>query len=223
MNDLSKKEPSLRITYVGLFLALVVPSLYVLLIGPYLFESFPNQQAEIIAGLLMMWLLVLSILVITRHGENLTLSSLGLNWPTRGMVFQAIGIGLLLMLTVPILSIFASSVIPGEGSSVETVTQIPWWLMLCSVLTAGITEEILFRGYALERLENLTGNKLFSSVIALIFFVLVHTGGWNMAHVVGVVMPLGIALILLYWWKRNTVMLMIIHVIINLPMVFLAF
>ncbi|MDZ7692122.1 MAG: hypothetical protein U5K69_13490 [Balneolaceae bacterium] len=30
----------------------------------------------------------------------------------------------------------------------ESITQIPWWLMLLSVLTAEITEEILFRGYA---------------------------------------------------------------------------
>lgn len=220
---MNKQESSYTITYAGLFLALIAPSLYVLLVGPYLFDSFPNQAAEIVTGLLLMWLLAIGILVITRHGENLTLSSLGLIWPTKKMIFQAIGIGLLLMLAVPVLSIIASAIVNEENGSMETVTHLPWWLMLCSILTAGITEEILFRGYALERLENLTGNKFFSSVIALIFFVLVHVGGWNIAHVIGVVVPLGVVLILLYWWKRNTIMLMIIHITINLPMIFMAF
>lgn len=219
---MKKQASSIAITYLGLFLALVAPSIIVLIVGPYLFESLLVQTAEIIVGMLFMWLLAMSLIVITRHGENSTLSSLGLVWPARVMILQAIGIGILLMLAVPVLSILSSALFFEEMSSLETVTQLPWWLILCGVITAGITEEILFRGYALERLDKLTENKLFSSVVALIFFVLVHIGGWNMAHVVGVVIPLGIVLILLYWWKRNAVMLMIIHVIVNLPMVFMA-
>lgn len=219
---MKKQASSIAITYLGLFLALVAPSIIVLIVGPYLFESLLDQKAEIVVGMLFMWLLAVSLIVITRHGENLTLSSIGLVWPTRVMILQAIGIGILLMLAVPVLSILSSALFPEEMSSLETVTQLPWWLILFGVITAGITEEILFRGYALERLEKLTENKWFSSVVALIFFVLVHIGSWNMAHVVGVVIPLGIVLILLYWWKRNTIMLMIIHVIVNLPMVFMV-
>jgi len=53
----------------------------------------------------------------------------------------------------------------------QVVSNYSWWILLISVLTVGITEEILFRGYPLERLQEITGNKWISGFISLIFFV----------------------------------------------------
>lgn len=138
-------------------------------------------------------------------------------------MLQGLVIGVVLSLAVPLLSVLASTVIPaGEGGTIASVTQISWWLMLMSVVTAGVTEEILFRGYALERLLAWSGSKWFSSLISLAAFTAVHVAGWNPAHLFGVVIPLGAALTVLYWWRRNVVVVIIAHVTINLPLVFMA-
>lgn len=104
----------------------------------------------------------------------------------------------------------------------ETASNFPWWILLLSVVTAGVTEEVLFRGYPLERLYEMTGNKWLSGLISLAFFVAIHAAGWNMAHVVGVVIPLGIILTGLYFWRRNLLFVMIVHVVIDLPLVFIS-
>jgi membrane protease YdiL (CAAX protease family) len=130
-----------------------------------------------------------------------------------------------LSLLVPVLTLLISAIIPGaeeEGTIAQVTETVPAWLIFISVLTAAVTEEILYRGYLVERLLDLTGHKWFSGAISVFVFVLVHAAGWNWQHVFGVVLPLGIILTALYLWRRNLFFVMIVHLVINLPLVFLA-
>lgn len=63
-------------------------------------------------------------------------------------------------------------------------------LVALGVVTAAVTEEVLFRGYAIERLEALTGRRWLAGTISLVFFVSVHLAAWSPAHTFGVVLPL---------------------------------
>ncbi|MDR8394441.1 CPBP family intramembrane metalloprotease [Aliifodinibius sp. S!AR15-10] len=219
---MARKSSSI-ITFAGLFLALPVPVFYNLTIRPFLIADQTNLELEIIIGLIVMWMLAIGVVLLTIRAENRGLHSIGFTWPSRKIIFQALGLGVVFSLAVPLLSLLTSTLLPSEEiGSIESATQIPWWLMLFSVLTAGVTEEILFRGYALERLFEWTGSKWFSSFISLAFFTAVHATGWNLNHIVGVVIPLGVVLIALYWWRRNVIMVMIVHTMINLPLVFMA-
>lgn len=133
------------------------------------------------------------------RGENRKLHSIGFKWPSQKIVLQALGLGVIFSLAVHLLSALTSTVLPSEETgSIESVTQIPWWLMLLSALTAGVTEETLFRGYALERLLEWTDSKLLGSIISLAYFTAIHATGWNLNHIAGVVIPLGVVLITLY-------------------------
>ena len=212
------------LTITGLILSLVVPVLYSLAFRPTFLSGQVSRDLEIVIGLAVMWMAAFCVILLVYGGEKRKLRSIGLTGPSKKIVSQALGLGVLLSLAVPLLSVLAGTLLPSKPTgSIEAATQIPWWLMLLSVLTAGVTEEILFRGYPLERLFEMTGSKLFSSFISLAFFTAIHAAAWNLAHLVGVVMPLGVILIILYWWRRNVIMVMIVHVIVNLPLVFMAF
>ena len=52
--------------------------------------------------------------------------------------------------------------------------------------------------------------------------LVLHAGSWNVAHVVAVVLPLGALLGLLYVWRRNIVVVVIAHLVTDLPLVVLA-
>ena len=121
-------------------------------------------------------------------------------------------------------NLLVSTIFPpsNSGTVTQVVSDFSWWILLLSVFTAGVTEEILFRGYALERLQEVTGSKWTSGLISLVFFVVVHATGWNIAHIIGVVLPLGIIMTGLYFWQRNLLFVMIVHAAINLPLVFMA-
>ena len=113
--------------------------------------------------------------------------------------------------------------IPSNGGDIGNVTSnTSWVLILISILTAGIAEEIVFRGYIIERVSEITKKGWIGVVVSVIGFVLPHTMSWNMSHVIAVVLPLGLILSWLYLWKRNLIFNMIVHIVIDLPLVVMA-
>ena len=169
-------------------------------------------------------MLAVTMLVFTIKVEKRSLRTIGWQRLSWKWVMAALGIGVLLSMLVPILTSFIDALIPApQTGTIGAVTaRFSWWLILLSVITAGVTEEILFRGYPLERLIAGLENKWTSACISLVFFVGVHAAGWNLAHIIGVVIPLGIALAGLYMWRRNLLFVMIVHIVIDLPLVIMA-
>ena len=98
------------------------------------------------------------------------------------------------------------------------------WLLVLGVivLTASVTEEVLFRAYPLERVARLTGNMWLAAILSVAAFVAFLLRGWNMAHVWGAVLPLGAILTALYAWRRNLPFVIIVHFFIDLPLVLIA-
>jgi membrane protease YdiL (CAAX protease family) len=150
--------------------------------------------------------------------------TIGIKKITVKEVLLALVLGIVLSLTVPVLTLIASQIMPTaqEGDIASVTGTVPAALLLLGVLTAGITEEVLYRGYPIERITEITGNKWLAVLISVIAFVLPHIAGWNLTHIVAVVIPLGIVLSGLYLWKRNLIFNMIVHIVIDLPLVFIT-
>lgn len=224
MSPSTGRDATYSATATGLTLALVAPLLYALVIGPVLLQPRMTPTGYALTGFAVHWALALGLLALTRWGEGRSLVSLGIERLTWRMAALAVGLGVLLSLTVPLLTVLISQIIPApeSGGIVDTASGYTPGILLLSVLTAGITEEILFRGYAIERLIELTRRPWISALISLGVFVLTHLAGWNLAHVVGVVLPLGTILTALYMWRRNLVFVIIAHIMVDLPLVFIA-
>jgi membrane protease YdiL (CAAX protease family) len=90
----------------------------------------------------------------------------------------------------------------GESSNLQQLASAPpWWLAL-SVLRAGVSEEVLFRGYPIERLLEWSGSRALALLLPLGLFALAHVGPWGWLHLV--VAGVGGALLsALYLWRRN--------------------
>jgi uncharacterized protein len=127
-------------------------------------------------------------------------------------------------ITVAILTVAASRLLPpSKGAAVDTVaTSGPAWLLLAVVLTASVTEELLFRAYPIERLARLTGARWPGAPLSLAAFVAFHLEGWQLGHVLGVVLTLGAVMTGLYLWRRNVVFVIITHFLLDLPIVLVA-
>jgi membrane protease YdiL (CAAX protease family) len=125
----------------------------------------------------------------------------------------AIALGIFLALIVPLLTWVVSQVIPPseEGTIAAAVRTIPPALMLFGAFTAGVTEEVLYRGYPIERIIEMTGKRWIALFIPTIAFVIPHMVGWNFTHLIAVVLPFGFIFSALYLWKRNLIFNMIVH------------
>ena len=75
----------------------------------------------------------------------------------------------------------------------------------------------------LERLDRSGQMPVAGVLFGLSAFVMIHVQSWNVAHIVGVVLPLWIVLTALYLWRRETWLVVIVHGMVDLPLVVLAF
>ena len=77
------------------------------------------------------------------------------------------------------------------------------------VMRAGIAEEIFYRGFAIERIEALTGSTFLAAVVPLVLFAAFHFS----QGVAGVLISLfvGAAATGIYLWKRNLTILIAAH------------
>lgn len=148
--------------------------------------------------------------------ERLPLASIGLVRPTRSTIVWGIAAAMLLLVTM---MLSFALIIPALGlkqnmEATAAIVQVPIWLLVLTPLVAGITEEILYRGYAIERLSFLTGKPWLAGLIAGVAFMLVHLD-WGMAQLV--IVALGtLIFVILYVWKRDLPCVMIAHALADL-------
>lgn len=211
------------VTTIGLVVALVAPLIYTLILDPYLFGEDFDPTSRALVGYVVMWSLAGTVLAFTVFGERRPLTTIGFRPLSLPLIAVGVGAGVAMSLLVPLLSVVADVVVgTGPSDVVDLATQTPIWVLTAGVVTAGVTEEILFRGYSIERLIALTGRPWLSGLTSLAAFVTIHFPTKSVTHVLGVVLPLGLALTALYLWKRNLTLVIIAHLLVNAPIIILA-
>lgn len=67
----------------------------------------------------------------------------------------------------------------------------------------------------------MTGRPWIGAVIAWLSFSLLHLLGWDWVHVLTLVLPAGLLLTLVYLWRRSLAFVVIIHGILDMPLLIL--
>lgn len=77
--------------------------------------------------------------------------------------------------------------------------------------TAGVTEEVPYRGYTIERVAALTGSPLLGAGISLVAFLTAHVGDtWRPRAVLQMAQPT-VILLALYLWTRSLPVVVLVH------------
>jgi membrane protease YdiL (CAAX protease family) len=84
------------------------------------------------------------------------------------------------------------------------------FLMVYTALTAGVTEELIFRGYLLPRLEMLLKNSYLAILISSLIFGLAHYGYGTIQNMLDPFV-IGLVLATYYWRYRNIKVTIIFH------------
>ena len=167
----------------GVLLALGGPSILVIWRKLYPRPEF-LQQREI--GFLVFWGLVAAVLGIVVFIERKPLASIGLGRFTWGSLLWGLGVGIAAILLYPACAALAKVLnLPDQSASttaLASVAALPLAVRLLSLLTAGVTEEILFRGYPIRKLRDLTGSRIVAVVIPWAVFTVLHTPSWGLSH-----------------------------------------
>jgi membrane protease YdiL (CAAX protease family) len=101
---------------------------------------------------------------------------------------------------------------------------VPIGVSLLLYARAGIAEEIFYRGYAIERIEALTGNRVVAATVPLLAFAANHFS--QGAPGILITFVIGAIATAIYLWKRNLLILIIAHFMVDfipnvlLPLIF---
>jgi membrane protease YdiL (CAAX protease family) len=155
----------------------------------------PQSSAAYLARELALFVVLGVLLWIVLKREQLPLSSLGLRsdkvgrsvlWGLLGAVLCAVGLAACLAA----ISYFGLRFGGGGASQFSP----PIWASLVTVLRAAVIEEVFYRGYAIDRLQRLTGSLPIATAIPLIVFAAAHyrqgTGGVLIALVMGAILSI---------------------------------
>lgn len=194
-------------TYAGLAIALFgIPAVNLI----FKLAGFTrNDDGAIVVRELAILALVGVLLWIVRSGERLTFSSIGIKrqpigpailWTLVAMAAFAVALFFCLGILLPALGMtYGSQGAPAVSLVVTTLV----------VMRAGIAEEIFYRGYAIERIEALTGSRVLAAVVPLLLFAGFHFS----QGIAGVLISffVGAAATAIYLWKRNLLILIAAH------------
>ena len=125
------------------------------------------------------------------------------------------------LVLVPLLSVLVTQWL-GTTQVSDTAQRGPVWLIIVGVATAAVTEEVLYRAAPMELLLHSGASQKFAVAAPLVVFIVCHLGNWNLAHIIGVVVPMGLILSLVYLWRRNLLVNMIVHFVVDAPLIVIA-
>lgn len=197
-----------RWTLIGLGIALLgIPAIV------FIARQFGIENPGVVAAReIAILLLVALLLAIVLRGERQTLSSIGLRFDHVGRsLWHAICLTVVLLATAIALILAIQYLGTNYGEGVRVAPSLA--LTTLTVLRAGIAEEVFYRGFALERIQKMTGSPAIASTITLIVFAGFHySGGWAGILIAFVI---GGLLTLYYVWKRDLLAAIIAHFLVD--------
>lgn len=161
---------------------------------------------------ILWWVLVLVVLLYVHFVEKRPLSSIGFRRPGFRDILVAVATAILMVAGI---TIIYAKVFPALHLHMNTRVMLglmatPFWYRFLLVSRAAVAEEILFRGYPIERMEELTGSRDLAGVVSWAAFTIAHLSAWGWAQLMVAGFG-GIFLTLLYLWRRNLWANMIAH------------
>jgi membrane protease YdiL (CAAX protease family) len=169
-------------------------------------RAFLLAQASLVA-------IVLFVLALVMFHERNPVSSIGL----KPLTLETFACGLVLAAFFiygfsPLASWIIRRVgLRGFDQGFAQLQGLPVWALTLAVLIGGVAEEILYRGYAIERIAGLTGNLWLAATVPLVFHALAHLPVWGLAPTVALLVPAAIFTVS-YLWQRDLGVNIVAHV-----------
>ncbi len=208
-------------TIVGLSLPMIGMPLWSIISRLFL-RSMDRDSRAILGSLITVGLAVGVVAVVTLWEKN-PLSAIGLRRQTPRSIIFALSSSIVIavggtLLSFAIIKVFS---LPMPKTMPEFLRVFPVWLSIWLVVSGSIAEEILYRGFVIERLGQITGNIWFGGLITLLWFNLLHLPlGW--VYTISIVFPVSLLITILYIWRRDLFATIVAHFVFNAPLIVLS-
>lgn len=208
---MTNRPGSRALALIGLLIAFGWPLIFLALPGlsSHQIASVHDDTVTIVAQ----WSVVVILCLIAFGLQRWRPSDFGI----RGLGWRDILASLGGVVVAFVLSGIASRLVhmPSSLSNISGVAAVPVALRIALVLTAAICEEFSCRGFGIEELARLIGNRWLAGLLSLTFFTFAHVGLYGMSPALVIPGVIGAVITVLYLWRRNLPACMLMHAIID--------
>lgn len=160
---------------------------------------------------LLFWLMAALLVLHVRCIERRPLQSVGLRkpqwkslaWGVGGAAAMVAGMAFIYLVVFPAMNVT-------EESQLGEMQTLPLWFRVALITRAAVFEELYYRGFAIERITELTGNRWLAALISLLLFTAAHLDYWGWAHLLVAGFG-GLVLTVLYLLRRDLGAAMLAH------------
>jgi len=202
-------------------LALAGPAV-VAVLGAQL-EPHPATLAAHAIGLIAIAVITLGVFAWATCGEGYTLRRMGFgqcSWATPLLAIALTAFFVLLFGPIAYWAL-ARCGLQGFGPGIQAVNQLPTAYLMLTIVIVASAEELLYRGYAIARLSDLTGSHLLASIVSTVAFGLTHVPMWAWAPAATTILSGGIVTAV-YLWRQDILALILAHIATDLCGIVLA-
>jgi membrane protease YdiL (CAAX protease family) len=163
------------------------------------------------------WSFGFLVLGISLFGEPRTLASIGLGSFTLWTPLWGLGAAILMIVLGGLASFVTYNVLHATNhtpAQVEALVRGSLGFGLLLALRAGVIEEVLYRGLAIEQLTVLTGRRWLAALVATLAFIAVHAVHFDPRQLIPIATA-AFALTGIYLWRRNLWINIIAHTLID--------
>jgi uncharacterized protein len=128
----------------------------------------------------------------------------GVGW--RDALFALAGLVAALLLSGAV-----SGLVAAPKFDLHQLASVPRAVRAGLVLTAAFCEEFIYRGFAIEELGMLTGNRWVGALGSLLLFTLGHAGVYGFSTALLIPASVGLVITLLYMFRNNLPACMLVH------------
>ena len=150
--------------------------------------------------------------------EKRPLSSIGFKAPTwKTLASGALTAGLWILVLAPSVTFLVSHLpsLPAPPSAgAQSIQNSPFWYRALVILRASIGEEVVFRGFIIGRICEITGSRGLAVAISLVAFTFAHLSFWGVAPLFAVAAA-GLLLSILYLWRGDLIANILAHYIMD--------
>jgi tetratricopeptide (TPR) repeat protein len=158
------------------------------------------------------------LMLLVRRVERRPLRALGLARPS----LRDFGIGFGAFVVVRVITLLfeygvrkvAPGIVTTSIGPLAAMMRLPVWFGPAVAVFAGFSEELVARGYAIERFERITGNTPIAAAIALVIDLALHIPYWGRYYPI-LILPAQTMLLLLFLWRRNLQPCIIAHILFD--------
>lgn len=158
------------------------------------------------------WAAIIVVLLYIAFVERRRFASVGFRRPKWFDIVLAVIAGILMAfgITVIYFVIFPLLHLKMNAGVMKSLMQTPFWYRFALVTRAAVAEELMFRGYPIERILESTGSRILAAVLTCAAFTYAHLASWGAAQLI-VAGYGGVILTILYLWRRNLWANMLAH------------